>query len=66
MFVSSAVSDKFTIGSLHFALLLRERQVPVEVHVYERGGHAEGFHDGPDNQWPTMFEDWLVRQGAIR
>lgn len=65
IFISSAVTDKFTIGSLHFALLLRERRVPVAIHIYEQGGHAEGIHDGPDNQWPNMFEDWLVRQGVI-
>lgn len=66
VFIASAITDKFTIGSLHFALLLRERRVPTEVHIYEKGGHAEGIHDGPDNQWPDMFEDWLIRQGIIK
>lgn len=66
IFITSAVTDKFTIGSLHFALLLRERRVPVELHIYEKGGHAEGIHEELDNQWPTVFEDWLVRQGVIR
>ncbi len=65
LFISSAASDKFTIGSLHFALLLRERRVPVELHIYEQGGHAEGIHEGPNNQWPGMFEDWLLRQSVI-
>jgi acetyl esterase/lipase len=64
-FITSAVTDKFTIGACHYYLLLREKHVPAELHVYERGGHAEGIHEGPDNQWPRMFDDWLRRRGVI-
>lgn len=64
-FVASALTDKFTVGSCHYILLLRERRVPAELHLYERGGHAEGIHDGPDNQWPAMFKDWMRRRGII-
>jgi acetyl esterase/lipase len=64
-FIASAITDKFTVGASHYFLLLRENHVPAELHVYERGGHAEGIHEGPDNQWPLMFEDWLRRQGVI-
>ena len=39
--------------------------VMVELHVYERGGHAEGIHAGSDNQWPLMFEDWMRRRGIL-
>ncbi|MEI9895834.1 MAG: alpha/beta hydrolase [Chthoniobacter sp.] len=65
-FIASAVTDKFTVGACHYLLLLREKHVPAELHIYERGGHAEGIHDGADNQWPRMFEDWLRRRGVIR
>jgi acetyl esterase/lipase len=64
-FIASACTDKFTIGASHWMLLLRDKHVPVECHIYEKGGHAEGIHDGPDNQWPIMFEDWLRRIGII-
>jgi acetyl esterase/lipase len=64
-FIASAITDKFTVGSLHYFLLLREKHIEAESHIYERGGHAEGIHDGPDNQWPAMFEDWLRRRGMI-
>ena len=47
IFITSATTDKFSIGSSHFALALRERHVPVEVHLYEKGGHAEGISDAP-------------------
>jgi acetyl esterase/lipase len=65
VFITSASTDKFTIGASLFALALREKHVPVEVHFYERGGHAEGIHAGPDNQWPRMCEDWMQRRGLI-
>jgi acetyl esterase/lipase len=64
-FITSAVSDKFTVGALHYFLLLREKRVPAELHVYEKGGHAEGIHEGVDNQWPLQYEDWLRRLGVI-
>lgn len=64
-FIASAINDKFTVGSLHFLLTLRKKRVPAEVHIYEKGGHAEGIHDGPDNQWADMFEDWLRRRSLI-
>ena len=47
IFITSATTDKFSIGASHFALALRERHVPVEVHLYEKGGHAEGISDAP-------------------
>ncbi len=64
-FITSAVGDKFTVGSLHYFLALRDRRVPAEAHIYEQGGHAEGIHEGPNNQWPEMFADWLKRIGII-
>lgn len=65
VFIASAVNDKFTVGALHFLLVLREKRVPVEAHIYEQGGHAQGIHDGPDNQWPRMFADWMRRRGLL-
>jgi acetyl esterase/lipase len=64
-FITSAISDKFTVGSAHYFRLLREKRVPTELHVYEKGGHAEGIPEGPDNQWTSVYEDWLRRQGVV-
>ena len=65
IFIASAITDKFTVGACYFSLLLREKHVSTELHVYEKGGHAEGIHAGPDNQWPVTFKDWLIRRGVI-
>lgn len=65
VFITSATTDKFSVGASHFALALREKHVSVEVHLYEKGGHAEGVSDRPDNQWPLMAADWMQRKGII-
>jgi acetyl esterase/lipase len=64
-FITSSMSDKCAVGSLHYSLLLRSKHVYVETHIYEKGGHAEGLRTGRHNQWPAMFADWLRRRGII-
>ena len=54
-----------TVGASRSALALREHHAPVKVHLYEKGGHAEGVRDRPDHQWPPMAADWLRRKGNI-
>jgi acetyl esterase/lipase len=66
VFITSATTDKFTIGASLFALALREKRASVEVHLYEKGGHAEGVNERPDNQWPLMASDWMRRKGIIQ
>lgn len=41
----------------------RAAGVPVETHVYYRGGHGFGIetHDGPTDAWFGSFVDWLHR-----
>jgi len=65
IFITSATTDKFTVGASPFPLALREHHIPVEVHLYEKGGHAEGISDRPDNQWPHMAADWMRRKSII-
>ncbi len=65
VFITSATTDKFSVGASHFALALREKHVSVEVHLYEKGGHAEGVSERTDNQWPLIAADWMRRKGII-
>lgn len=50
-------------NSLGFFAALREADVPVELHLYEEGGH--GFGLGPSNasagSWLNAFDAWLGR-----
>jgi hypothetical protein len=54
-------------NSLKFALSLRQKKVPYELHVYERGPHGVGL--APDNPllktWPALLENWLRARGFV-
>ncbi len=42
-----------------------KHQVPVEMHLYETGGHGYGLwaEEGTIAGWPTVLEGWLSAQG---
>ena len=47
-----------------YAEQLKLAKVPVEMHLFEQGGHGFGMGrstDGTD-QWPALFVDWVTRQ----
>jgi acetyl esterase/lipase len=48
--------------SLAYGLALNEAGVPVEMHLYARGGHAFGMRPTPDpitTEWPGLVKAWL-------
>ena len=48
--------------SLAYGLALNDVRVPVEMHLYARGGHAFGLRPTPDvitTEWPKLVEKWL-------
>jgi acetyl esterase/lipase len=49
----------------HAALL--KAKVPVELHVFAKGGHAFGLRptDKPITRWPALAETWLRSQGVL-
>jgi acetyl esterase/lipase len=46
---------------------LREQNVPVELHLYERGPHGFGLKTGfgPTSEWPKRCEEWLRFHGFL-
>jgi hypothetical protein len=54
-------------NSLKFALSLRQKKVPYELHVYERGPHGVGLaSDNPMlKTWPALLENWLRARGFV-
>jgi acetyl esterase/lipase len=61
-------------NSLLFALALRKNKVPVELHLFEKGGHGLGLGSGwagrikPEpsfEAWPKLCEVWLQGQGFL-
>ena len=48
-------------NSLNYYLALKNQKVPVEMHVYQNGGHGFGLGTkGTNLFWPTACEKWLV------
>lgn len=47
--------------------ILHSEKVPVELHIFEKGGH--GFGLGKDNQpvskWTMLCKDWMISEGII-
>ena len=50
-------------NSLIFAEACRQAGVPVEVHLYDKGGHGFGLgvHGGDVTNWPAQFATFLDR-----
>lgn len=48
-------------GALRFYEELWQRHVPVEMHVFEPGGHGSGLGgDDPEiSAWPQLLQEWL-------
>ena len=51
-------------NSLIMMRALQATKRPVEVHLFEEGGHGFGIgpSDKPCSQWPALFAAWLDRQ----
>jgi len=53
--------------SLVYYAALKKAGVPVEMHLYARGGHAFGLRRTkfPITRWPQLVETWLQTSGII-
>ena len=53
--------------SLAYYIALKNAGVPVEMHLYAKGGHAFGLRrtNLPITAWPQLVETWLVSIGMI-
>ena len=53
--------------SLAYYIALRKAGVPMEMHLYARGGHAFGLRRTkfPITAWPRLVETWLGTIGMI-
>ena len=53
--------------SLAYYIALKKAGVPVEMHLYARGGHAFGLRrtELPITSWPRLVETWLGAMGTI-
>lgn len=54
--------------SLALYRVLRDAKVPVELHIYDEGGHGFGVRDTgrPVSGWPDRCAEWLRHRGILR
>ena len=52
-------------NSIVYHAALRKAGVPVELHLFGKGGHAFGLRptDAPITRWPSLVESWLAAIG---
>jgi len=53
--------------ALSYYIALKNAGVPVEMHLYAKGGHAFGLRhtNDPITEWPALVETWLATIGMI-
>lgn len=53
-------------NSLVYYTALKQHKVPVEMHIYEKGGHGFGLGiSGTNQEWPLHCEAWLRSHDLI-
>ena len=54
-------------NSTVYARALNDEGVPVEVHLFAKGGHAFGLRrtEHPVTMWPSLVENWLKEIGIL-
>jgi endo-1,4-beta-xylanase len=64
--------DNLAPNSADYYAAIRKAGVPVELHVYNRGGHGFGmtgrtpaFAQLPVSGWPGRFQEWMVDMGFL-
>ncbi|WP_165586743.1 sialate O-acetylesterase [Neotamlana sedimentorum] len=60
-FVFGTVDDPYGNSALEITKALRDKKVPVELHMLAKGGHGYGLRKGNNaaKTWPKLAESWL-------
>lgn len=67
-FIVHATDDKLVPveNSINYYLALKENNIPVEMHIYENGGHGFGLGvEGTNKTWTKACENWLIANGFL-
>jgi acetyl esterase/lipase len=54
-------------NSINYFLALNKFNIPLELHIYEKGGHGYGLGrgTGTENNWPEVCKNWLKARGLL-
>jgi acetyl esterase/lipase len=67
-FVAQTLDDKSHVNSaIAYSLALKRHGVPVELHIFQKGGHGYGLRKtaNPVCGWPSLCDGWLRANGHI-
>jgi acetyl esterase/lipase len=67
-FITTTEDDPVRMeNALHYALALKQVNVPVELHLYPTGGHGYGLRRTQETvtSWPDRASDWLHSRGWL-
>lgn len=54
-------------NSIAFAEALVKNKVPVELHLYQNGGHGFGLHNKTTkDEWMERLKNWLAKNGFLQ
>jgi acetyl esterase/lipase len=56
-------------NSIIYFQACRNNKVPVEMHIYEKGGHGYALKKkglGPVESWPDRMEDWMRERNLMK
>ena len=62
-FVFQTADDRYGNSALVISQALRNRKIPVQLHIYEKGGHGYGLRANlaeAASKWPKLMEEWLL------
>lgn len=62
-FVFQTADDHYGNSALVISQALRNHKIPVQLHIYEKGGHGYGLRANlaeAASMWPKLMEEWLL------
>lgn len=62
-FVFQTADDRYGNSALVISQALRNHKIPVQLHIYEKGGHGYGLRTNlaeAASKWPKLMEEWLL------
>lgn len=62
-FVFQTADDRYGNSALVISQALRNHKIPVQLHIYEKGGHGYGLRGNlaeAASKWPKLMEEWLL------
>jgi len=65
--VQTQDDKKYYRSSLAYAIALDHHGVPVELHLFRKGGHGYGLRPSPNpvSNWPALCQAWLRESGVL-